>query len=206
MNQLQIEGSHKGGLSTKEYWNNIERKYNQNPILCLKCNKPLSFLKRKGKFCSHRCSAIFNNNRLGTSMKSFCKCGRILRSKKQRNLCHICWPIEYIQLWLIGKISGEAGGKLSIIIRNWLIKERGAKCERCGWSEVNTKSGNVPITIDHIDGNSRNHVVSNLRILCPNCHALTHTYCSLNLGNGRIERRLHYSKTIRCKNVTPVPQ
>jgi hypothetical protein len=30
--------------------------------------------------------------------------------------------------------------------------------------------------LDHIDGNSNNHLLTNLRILCPNCHSQTSTF------------------------------
>jgi len=34
--------------------------------------------------------------------------------------------------------------------------------------------------LDHIDGNSHNHKFDNLRMVCPNCHSQTHTYCGKN--------------------------
>ncbi len=41
------------------------------------------------------------------------------------------------------------------------------------------------LEIDHIDGNSDNNSEENLRLVCPNCHSLTSTYCGTNRGNGR---------------------
>lgn len=50
------------------------------------------------------------------------------------------------------------------------------KCSRCGWNEKLESTKFTPVELDHIDGNSHNHDFTNLRMLCPNCHSLTHTY------------------------------
>lgn len=50
------------------------------------------------------------------------------------------------------------------------IKEH--KCECCGLISWNDK----PIPLHHIDGNHYNNDLSNLQILCPNCHAQTSNY------------------------------
>jgi hypothetical protein len=43
----------------------------------------------------------------------------------------------------------------------------------------------VPLDIDHINGSYIDNSPSNVRLLCPSCHALTPTYKGLNRGNGR---------------------
>jgi hypothetical protein len=90
---------------------------------------------------------------------------------------------EYIEEWLSGKKSGGSRGRISKHVRRWLYEHRGRKCEQCGWAEVNEVSGKVPVEINHIDGDSANHSPENLEVLCPNCHALTPTYGSLNRRN-----------------------
>lgn len=40
----------------------------------------------------------------------------------------------------------------------------------------------APLHLDHVDGDRANNLLENLRLLCPNCHALTDTYCGRNVG------------------------
>lgn len=54
------------------------------------------------------------------------------------------------------------------------------KCSCCGIINWNGKP--ITLQLDHIDGNPHNHVLSNLRLLCPNCHSQTDTYCGRNKG------------------------
>lgn len=44
----------------------------------------------------------------------------------------------------------------------------------------------IPLELDHIDGDSDNNALSNLRLLCPNCHALTPTYRARNARYSHI--------------------
>jgi 5-methylcytosine-specific restriction endonuclease McrA len=50
----------------------------------------------------------------------------------------------------------------------------------------------MPLVLDHIDGNSDNWDLKNLRMICCNCDALTPTYKNRNRGNGRFLRRIRY--------------
>jgi hypothetical protein len=74
--------------------------------------------------------------------------------------------------------------------KSYLIFNHGNKCMKCGWDERHPITGNVPIQLEHIDGNSDNNKLNNLLLLCPNCHSLTPTFGALNKGNGRENRRL----------------
>lgn len=57
-----------------------------------------------------------------------------------------------------------------------------------GWGEKNPFTGNIPLEIEHLDGDYTNNKEENLAVLCPNCHSLTSTYKGTNKGNGRKER------------------
>ncbi len=52
------------------------------------------------------------------------------------------------------------------------------RCVSCG---LDTWLDNkIPLEIDHINGDRRDNRIENLRLLCPNCHALTETYRGKN--------------------------
>lgn len=51
------------------------------------------------------------------------------------------------------------------------------KCELCSLGPV-WNGQPLVLQVDHIDGDRQNHVISNLRYLCPNCHTQTPTYGS----------------------------
>ena len=53
------------------------------------------------------------------------------------------------------------------------------RCSNCG-CDGNWQGGMISLEIDHVDGDCTNNQVSNLRYLCPNCHALTETYRGRN--------------------------
>jgi hypothetical protein len=63
------------------------------------------------------------------------------------------------------------------------LKER--RCESCETEEWLGQP--VPLELDHINGDVTDNRVENLRILCPNCHALTKTYRGKKLAKCRDE-------------------
>jgi hypothetical protein len=64
----------------------------------------------------------------------------------------------------------------------------------CGWDKINPVSKKCPIELEHIDGNSENNDLINLKLLYPNCHSLTSTYKNLNRGNGIHEKMIRYKE------------
>lgn len=97
--------------------------------------------------------------------------------------------------WLKGKTHSH-GKKIPIVdiiyenkypyfsttkLKNRLIKEGIMQhvCISCNLSEW--MNGKIPLELDHINGNKENHHISNLRLLCPNCHALTPTHAGKNM-------------------------
>ncbi|HVK87220.1 MAG TPA: HNH endonuclease [Kofleriaceae bacterium] len=57
-------------------------------------------------------------------------------------------------------------------------------CELCGWAQ-RASDGRIPVELDHINGDHDDNRLENLRILCPNCHALQPTHRGLNKRSRR---------------------
>ena len=71
-------------------------------------------------------------------------------------------------------------GIVSVHIKKYLREKYGNKCVLCSWAQVNIVTEQVPLVADHIDGNWRNNIEDNLRLVCPNCDATSSTYAALN--------------------------
>jgi 5-methylcytosine-specific restriction endonuclease McrA len=50
-------------------------------------------------------------------------------------------------------------------------------CDRERWNGLP-----IPLELDHVNGMRSDNRLSNLRILCPNCHAQTPNYRGRNIG------------------------
>lgn len=108
------------------------------------------------------------------------------------NLCQIEYQYQvYIKNWKDGKETGLRNiGVVCNHVKRYLRRKYDDKCCLCGWSQINPKTGSAPLVADHIDGNWRNNTEENLRLICPNCDALSPTYAALNKGGGRRGRAM----------------
>jgi 5-methylcytosine-specific restriction endonuclease McrA len=90
---------------------------------------------------------------------------------------------EYGEAWY-GKRSNNGFNK---IVTDKLIEEKIwiKECTECGLGNIwNNKT--IILQVDHIDGNRRNNLITNLRLLCPNCHSQTDTWGSKKRQSGTI--------------------
>lgn len=76
--------------------------------------------------------------------------------------------------------------------RRLLFEKSNFACSLCGFNKVRD-CGGIILEIDHIDGDHTNNTLDNLRVLCPNCHALTHNFrnwgrTSKEKTSGRIRK------------------
>lgn len=135
-------------------------------------------------------------------MNTYSNCKALLTKRHQKKFCSNKCQIKfqykkYINLWKKSLVDGNKGiatKGLSNHLKRYLISKFGDKCSQCGWNKRHPITGNIPLEIDHLNGDANNNSETNLRLLCPNCHALTPYFRNLNKGNGRKWRRDRYTK------------
>lgn len=131
------------------------------PAPCLRCGSTERRPRCDGPYCSWDCFNEDRYERTGTFARWFAA-------------------------WQAGENSGtREDGSPDWRVRQALVLLRGQRCEECGWAEVNPVSGRVPLHVDHVDGDRTKNRPEDVRLLCPNCHALTPNYQHLN--NPRVQ-------------------
>lgn len=76
--------------------------------------------------------------------------------------------------------------KLKIkLIKEKIFEHECSRCKLTEWQDVQ-----IPLELDHIDGDHHNNELKNLRLLCPNCHALTDTYRAKNKRTVRNKKEI----------------
>ena len=125
------------------------------------------------------------NEKLKKNSKTYCS-----------HACHEAHKQEvFLKDWFAGKdIKTTKGNCVSNRIRKYLYILHESKCSICSWNKVNLVTGNIPLEVEHINGDSFDNRPENLTLLCPNCHSLTSTYRALNVGKGRQIRRQRYKE------------
>lgn len=175
-------------------------KYNLQPKRCKNCNNAIPYEKRENQYCGHSCAAYVNNQGVSRNYKTgqTAKKPCLHCSKETLNIKYCSTDCHQIDVWETVKKkirkTGNTninGGKVSPSIpKKYLLEARGQKCEMCGRKNWNNKP--IPIVLDHVNGDSTNWMLTNLRLICPNCDAQTDTYKGKNKGNGRHKRRERY--------------
>jgi hypothetical protein len=134
-------------------------------------------------------------------------CGKSFKGRPYRRYCGSpcaaapkrAGPRE-LQAWLDGAVIGHTGLSLKLKpwVRAWVLDRAGHSCSICGWNERHPDDGRPLVEVDHLDGDAMNSRPDNLRVLCPNHHAMTSTYRRRNA----LGRRRRQSQTVVLGDVT----
>ena len=137
-------------------------------------------------FCSQSCGATFSNSKKPKRIRALCKqCGSPI-TKKGNVFCNLkCFHLFRKN---IRKEDFDSGKMTDLQARMFFRRNNEKICSICNLSEWMGKE--IPLEVDHIDGNSDNNFPNNLRFVCCNCAAQLDTYKAKNKGNGRKSRRI----------------
>lgn len=162
------------------------------------------FNKSKSKrfFCNHSCAAQFSNRTRNITgrdrRRKYVECEWCHKQTSGSAHCSSACGQKHYQAnqWEKRRKRIEDSGGFESenrhLARKYLIEKHGHICVLC---QTSTWSGQpVPLVCDHIDGDSDNNRLDNLRMICQNCNALLPTFGSRNRGRGRKSKRDAYHR------------
>lgn len=180
-------------------------KYYEKICLRAECEKPFRTAKSDPKkYCSKSCATIVNNTginkRTGKTANIALECCNIYCKQRRKyntgNYCSNSCRTE--QITLEKSFESQKLGYPVVnnqkSIKDFILFIRGAKCEIRECSIENWLNKPVPLVLDHINGDSSDNSITNLRLVCGNCDMQLPTYKSKNKGNGRHSRRQRYKE------------
>lgn len=138
---------------------------NRGVSICPICGKEFEYIScrtNKAKYCSRSC--YYKAQHLKGSIDVVCKnCGKIFKTSPshKRVFCTKECKRQYMLNFWTDSFSSVKK----------CLKRRGRMlaCEICGYNEYPEILG-----VHHKDGNHNNNALTNLIVVCPNCHSLAH--------------------------------
>ncbi|HEY4490257.1 MAG TPA: HNH endonuclease signature motif containing protein [Candidatus Paceibacterota bacterium] len=148
----------------------MSEQYKRNPnTKCLICGKeiykrPSEIKSNNGRvYCSQICYGISCRNE-----KPCVVCGKPILARLNKKSCsRSCANIHRAGIkYKINRPRDKVKSYQSLKIR--LLRERGTKCERCGYAKFEI------LQIHHKNRNKIDNNLENLELICPNCHYEEH--------------------------------
>lgn len=167
----------------------VIRLYKEENYSVEKIAEKMNFKVRTIKRCLRRYGHIAGR-RARTRICPVCNKKFKIRYRKQkhcsRNCAFLMRGIKRRKEILSGKIVSTRR------IKRFLEEESGHRCMLCGVAEWNREY--LPLILDHINGNSEDNRLENVRLICSNCDSQLPTYKSKNKNSSRKHRKKYYDQ------------
>ena len=148
----------------------MPEQYERKPnIKCFVCGediyrRPKEIEKTEGRaFCNRACYGIFCRKE-----KPCTVCGKPILANLHKKTCsRACANVQRVGIkYRVGSPNDKVKSQQALKVR--LLRERGERCQRCGYSKPEI------LQVHHRDRNRNHNVLANLELICPNCHCEEH--------------------------------
>jgi hypothetical protein len=172
------------------------------------------------KYCSIECQRSVYPKKPPRPASCLNGCGNKLKENAKQYCSFRCMhAYRYARKVQAFTLQGGVYGHVPVQFLARMLRDLyGERCTKCGWAQRHHKTGKVPVEVEHIDGDWQNNRLTNLTLICPNCHALTPTFRALNRGRGRAHRlsgranplashgpKPHEAKGVKSRKVSEPP-
>lgn len=140
--------------------------------ICLHCQQEFQtrqtdINRGHGKFCSKKCSGIYNRGQRKPNNQNCSYCNKSFRATKFRISQSKSGQLFCSRICKDNAQLSNQGSEYNY--RDFALRNYPNKCNRCQYQICISI-----LQVHHIDHNRSNNELSNLEILCPNCHAIEH--------------------------------
>lgn len=159
-------------------FNNLKGRPKDVEKVCIFCSQKYlvsRFRAGRRKYCSNKCMTDSNKKRRISQTCDNCQSPFEMRQykigKSDYYFCGAKCKHEFFKKnsKLRGTFAGNGGKYQQSTYRKLAFANFAPRCFYCGYD----KHKEI-LQVHHIDGNRKNNILENLKIICPSCHALDH--------------------------------